>query len=600
MKNTPMGRAPQVKREHVEDVLIAEDVGTARTNKRSTLGQLDVGQFSGSSAPTSPAESLSSPDQQQQRHATSQQFPAGGGAPTVDIKFRPPRKAPVGGKWTEDEDQRLREIVEMYGAKNWKRLASILGNVRSDVQCLHRWNKVLRPGLSKGPWTTEEDKIVKDMVLKHGAGNIKWSVIAAQLPGRIGKQCRERWFNHLDPEIKKGDWTPEEDSILFETQRIHGNRWSEIAKLLPGRTENAVKNRWNSSARKRWLRENGLSESPCSAQIVRSPATMPFQNPVSPAPVPSLPQHLRPPVLTLLNHNCSANLMNNPITDLLDQDQHGLLGASGILGVADSVDLLSAFHDEDKTENVDPGGTDEAQQLIDARVTELRASDEMDFSKAVDYLSMDPFGADGSSSMNVQFKPEDLRHASRHDEFPSYDASVAFDNSSQGKTVSGLEGTTAALSMMPPSMESGGLSSSFDSGLRAALNGVMPPPTSGVVGPPTAFPNQTQPEMVKLESHDGFVPEPKVDGTGPLSEQLQRAATVAVERIVAASSEKEVPLTMLPYFHFLNLMAQFSETTISSPHKGDPQSTGQAHHPPIDTQHQLIALAHKVKQEKLV
>ena len=51
------------------------------------------------------------------------------------------------------------------------------------------------------------------MVLRHGAGNIKWSVIAAQLPGRIGKQCRERWFNHLDPDIKKGDWTPDEDAV---------------------------------------------------------------------------------------------------------------------------------------------------------------------------------------------------------------------------------------------------------------------------------------------------------------------------------------------------------------------------------------------------
>jgi hypothetical protein len=125
--------------------------------------------------------------------------------------------------------------------------------LRNDVQCLHRWNKVLKPGLHKGPWTNEEDSIVKYMVMTNGVGNVKWSVIASQLHGRIGKQCRERWFNHLDPGIKKGEWSEEEDHVVFESQLVFGNRWSEIAKLLPGRTENAVKNRFNSSARKKWL-----------------------------------------------------------------------------------------------------------------------------------------------------------------------------------------------------------------------------------------------------------------------------------------------------------------------------------------------------------
>ncbi|GMI31519.1 hypothetical protein TeGR_g4031 [Tetraparma gracilis] len=166
---------------------------------------------------------------------------------------RAERKPPVGGKWSAAEDARLKEIVEGHGAKNWKNIAALLGTLRNDVQCLHRWNKVLKPGLHKGPWTSEEDAIVKYMVMTHGVGNVKWSVIASQLHGRIGKQCRERWFNHLDPAIKKGEWTDEEDHVVFEAQLVFGNRWSEIAKLLPGRTENAVKNRFNSSARKKWL-----------------------------------------------------------------------------------------------------------------------------------------------------------------------------------------------------------------------------------------------------------------------------------------------------------------------------------------------------------
>jgi hypothetical protein len=91
--------------------------------------------------------------------------------------------------------------------------------------------------------------LLKSLVHEHGSR--KWSAIALQFPGRSGKQCRERWLNHLDTRVKKSFWTDEEDAILCAAQERLGNRWSEIAKLLPGRAENAVKNRYNSIITKR-------------------------------------------------------------------------------------------------------------------------------------------------------------------------------------------------------------------------------------------------------------------------------------------------------------------------------------------------------------
>ncbi|CAN6479444.1 unnamed protein product [Victoria cruziana] len=158
-------------------------------------------------------------------------------------------------------------------------------------------------GLKKGPWTPEEDHILVAYIQQYGHGN--WRALPKQAGLlRCGKSCRLRWTNYLRPDIKRGNFTREEEDAIIQLHEMLGNRWSAIAARLPGRTDNEIKNVWHTHLKKR-LKQNGGPENQVGSNIQVAEE----KGNVVRETIPKPPQILEPSVATKIE--CD-NWIENP------------------------------------------------------------------------------------------------------------------------------------------------------------------------------------------------------------------------------------------------------------------------------------------------
>uniref|UniRef100_A0A8C3QRH7 Small nuclear RNA activating complex polypeptide 4 n=1 Tax=Cyanoderma ruficeps TaxID=181631 RepID=A0A8C3QRH7_9PASS len=179
-------------------------------------------------------------------------------------------------EWSRDEDQMLLELVQEMRVGNhipYKKIAYYMEG-RDSAQLIYRWTKSVDPSLKKGPWTPEEDGMLMAAVQKYREK--EWYKVRTEVPGRSDSQCRDRYLKALHWDLKKGKWSSEEEEQLIELVQKHGlGRWSKIASELPHRTGSQCQSKWalmvgtkkkRSEAAKRCHSDDSFSSSESSSE----------------------------------------------------------------------------------------------------------------------------------------------------------------------------------------------------------------------------------------------------------------------------------------------------------------------------------------------